>query len=186
MRAMQHALLSVFHPSSSAPFISLECLGMSVINYSFLFSPTGAHFKIAEYSQVITLTRTDLKTDCILCVFASGKQSKKKNRKKSRHQLHPPTSVTPSQDTAGSEINPATAPKIERGPPLEQDAACVGTSGGHCGQQSYSCSATGPPGGDAHSFIQLALSREKGHTQKQMCTHLKALPIGRSSACFIW
>lgn len=78
MRAMQHALLSVFHPSSSAPFISLECLGMSVINYSFLFSPTGARFKIAEYSQVITLTTTDLKTDCILCVLASGKQSKKK------------------------------------------------------------------------------------------------------------
>lgn len=111
----------------------------------------------ARFSRVIRLTRIDLKADCILCVLASGKEGKKK---KSRHQLHPATSVSPSQDTEGSEINLAAAPKIEHQPPLEQDAGCVGTSRGHCGQQSYFCSATGPPGVDAHSFIQLPVSRE--------------------------
>lgn len=32
-------------------------------------------------------------------------------KKKSRHQLHPATSVSPSQDTEGTEINLAAAPK---------------------------------------------------------------------------
>lgn len=128
----------------------------------------------ARFSRVIRLTRIDLKADCILCVLASGKEGKKKKGKKSRHQLHPATSVSPSQDTEGSEINLAAAPKIEHQPPLEQDAGCVGTSRGHCGQQSYFCSATGPPGVDAHSFIQLPVSRE-GDThrdaQKKKCVH---------------
>lgn len=81
------------------------------------------------------------------------------SRKKGRHQLHPATSLSPSQDTEGSEINLAAAPKIERKPPLEQDAGCVRTSRGHCGQQSYFCSTTGPPRIDAHSFIRLPASR---------------------------
>lgn len=50
-------------------------------------------------------------------------------------------------------------PKIELRLPLEQDAGCVGTSRGHRGQQSYFCSATGPPGMDAHSFIRLPAGR---------------------------
>lgn len=81
-------------------------------------------------------------------MLASGKQSEKK----CRDQLHPTTSPSPSEDTEGSEINLTAAPKIEHGPPLEQDAGCVGTSRGHCGQQSYFCSATGPPGVDANPF----------------------------------
>lgn len=106
-------LLSVFHHSSPAPSISLECLNMSLINYSFVFLVLYLSLNVKRRSQVerlITLTRTDLKTDCILCFFASGKQGKKKKR---RHQLHPAMSVSPSQDTEGSEINLAAAPKID-------------------------------------------------------------------------
>lgn len=39
--------------------------------------------EIVRYSQVIWLTRIDLKTDCILCVLASGKQGKKKKKQAS-------------------------------------------------------------------------------------------------------
>lgn len=81
-----------------------------------------------------------------------------------------------SQDTEGSEINLAAAPKIEHEPPLEQDAGFAGS--GHCGQQSYFCSATGPAGVDAHSFIQLPVNGE-GDTHRdaqKLCAHLQALP----------
>lgn len=60
-------------------------------------------------------------------------------------------------------------PRIERAAPLEQDAGCVGTDRGHGGQQSYFCNATGPPGVDTHSFIQLPVSRE-GDTQRDKCS----------------
>lgn len=137
-----------------------------------------------RHSQVIWLTRVDLKTDCILCVLASGKQGKKKG-----HQLHPATSLSLSQDIEGSEINLAAAPKIEHRPPLEQDAGCVGTSRGHCGQQSYFCSATGPPGVDAHSFIWLPASRV-GDTHRDKNVHTPTCScqwtISRSGTCSIW
>lgn len=129
-------------------------------------------------------TGIDLETDCILCVLASGKQGenlKKKKKKTAGHQLHPGASVSLSQDMEGSEINLAAAPKIEHEPPLEQDAGFVGTSRGQCGQQSYFCSATGPAGVDAHSFIQLPVSREGDthvHTQIEIhktCVHTSKL-----------
>lgn len=52
------------------------------------------------------LTRNDLETDCIRFVLASGKQGGGRGCVwGSRHQLHPNTSVSPSRDTEGTEIN---------------------------------------------------------------------------------
>lgn len=96
-------------------------------------------------------------------------------RQGSRHQLHPAATLSASRDTEGSEINLAAAPKIEQGPPLEQDAGCVGTSRGHCGQQSYFCSATGPPGVDAHSFIRPPAIGAGGHRRRR--AHLRPPPM---------
>lgn len=109
-----------------------------------------------------------------------------RGKKKEAAGISYTTSVSPSQDTEGSEINLAAAPKIEHGPPLEQDADCVGTGRGHCGQQSYFCCATGPLGVDAHSFIRLPASRlgdtrRDTHTLKK-CT-LHALPVDHQQEC---
>lgn len=118
------------------------------------------------------------------------RQGSRKKKKKGRHQLHPATSLSPSQDTEGTEINLAAAPKIEHEPPLEQDVGCVRTSRGHRGQQSYFCSTTGPPGMDAHSFIGLPASRGRAHTQRnKKCVHTYKLcqwTIGGSGTFSIW
>lgn len=56
--------------------------------------------------------------------------------------------------------------------------------------ESYFCSATGPPGGDAHSFIRLPASGVGDtHTQKKKCVHTYMLcqwTISRSGTCSIW
>lgn len=65
----------------------------------------------------------------------------------------------------------------------------MGTSRGHCGQQSYFCSATGPPGVDAHSFIWLPASRV-GDTHRDKNVHTPTCScqwtISRSGTCSIW
>lgn len=114
------------------------------------------------------------------CVREAGK------KKKEAAGISYTMSVSPSQDTEGSEINLAAAPKIEHGPPLEQDADCVGTGRGHCGQQSYFCCATGPLGVDAHSFIRLPASRlgdtrRDTHALKKYTLH--ALPVDHQQEC---
>lgn len=138
---------------------------MSLIYYCFLF--TTACFVVYVWTWTKLARSPDwpeltprLIVSSVCLRQGSRIKIKKIKLKKSRHQLHPATSLSLSQDTEGSEINLAAAPKIEHGPPLEQDAGCVGTSRGHSGQRSYFCSATGPPGVDAHSFIRLPASRE--------------------------
>lgn len=136
--------------------------------------------QIVTYSRVIRVPRIDWFLSCV-CL---RKGSRKK--KKEAAGISYTTSVSPSQDTEGSEINLAAAPKIEHGPPLEQDADCVGTGRGHCGQQSYFCCATGPLGVDAHSFIRLPASRlgdtrRDTHALKKYTLH--ALPVDHQQEC---
>lgn len=136
--------------------------------------------QIVTYSRVIRVPRIDWFLSCVC--LRKGSRKKKKEAAGISYTM----SVSPSQDTEGSEINLAAAPKIEHGPPLEQDADCVGTGRGHCGQQSYFCCATGPLGVDAHSFIRLPASRlgdtrRDTHALKKYTLH--ALPVDHQQEC---
>lgn len=181
-RSLWHAsnaagLLPVVHQSSPLYLLHLS-LGWSTTTHEFdkwhflLFSTKGIHLKSEQKQWGIAGSSDWPEFTSRLIVSSVYLRQGSKVKKQARHQLHPATSLSPSQDTEGSEINLAAAPKIEHGPPLEQDAGCVGTSRGHCGQQSYFCSATGPPGVDAHSFIRLPASREGDtHGDTKKCVH---------------
>lgn len=171
-----HALRSLWYASNSAGLLSLVLLSSTLhLLHLSLWKSRLSWWSITTQGRRFTTflfsfkghLKMDTDSDVqpghlgaqnwlifILCVLASGKQEKKEAA-----GISYTTSVSPSQDTEGSEINLAAAPKIEHGPPLEQDADCVGTGRGHCGQQSYFCCATGPLGVDAHSFIRLPASR---------------------------
>lgn len=204
-----HALRSLWYASNSAGLLSLVLLSSTLhLLHLSLWKSRLSRWSITTQGRRFTTflfsfkghLKMDTDSDVqpghlgaqnwlifILCVLASGKQEKKEAA-----GISYTTSVSPSQDTEGSEINLAAAPKIEHGPPLEQDADCVGTGRGHCGQQSYFCCATGPLGVDAHSFIRLPASR-LGDTRRDTHTFKKNAPymlyqwtISRSGTCCIW
>lgn len=85
-------------------------------------------------------------TYCILYVCL--RQGSREERKKKRGSVTPFHVTVTAQDTEGSKINLADAPKIEPKPPLEQDAGYVRTSWGHCGQLSYFWCVTRPGGAE--------------------------------------